>query len=265
MSDDQTAPTPGADEPTVADFLGQTAEQPTPEAPQPEAEQPQPDEPSKGKERLSLRFSELTKARDDARAETEYWRREAERTRHQPQPPSAVPSDGAPDPSQYEHGEYDPRYVQDSIQFGVRQALVEEREQDAKRTAQQTYQSKAQSLAAKLIDSGLEGAVLIGSGGDVPFSQSMVEALAENEQAPVIADYLGRNRKEAERIAALSPMQQGYELAKLEGRLASQAKPSNAPPPVPTVGSRGVASPGQRDDMPIDDWMRLERERSRAR
>jgi hypothetical protein len=80
--------------------------------------------------------------------------------------------------------------------------------------------------------------VLIASGADIPFSQAMIDALAVSEQPAQIAHHLGTNPTEAARIAGLPPQLQGYELAKLESRLASQPKTTAAPAPPSTVGGR---------------------------
>jgi hypothetical protein len=219
-----------------------------PEAAAPEAEVPSepPAQENKGKERLQARFSELTARIREKEEEAAYWRERAESA-----------------PAQDEYG--DNSYSPEAIQAAVQRALAEERQNAAQRDVQNAQAEKARGLQARLIESGLEGAVAIASGADIPFTAAMIDALSVSDQAAQIAHHLGTNTQEAARIAALPPQLQGYELAKLESRLASQPRTTSAPPPPPTVGTRGNPAPGLRDDLPIEDWMRLERERSRGR
>lgn len=261
MSEDLTAPETGAEaivpvsaEETIIQPAGegQAAESEGEEG-QPAGEQ-QPAE-GKGKERLQARFSELTGRIRTTEEERDYWKQQA----------LARPSEAEPEPE--DHGDDGEPVALTPAQFD---ALVErkfqEREQKATRQqAQNASAQKAQGLQAKLYESGLEGAVLIASGANIPFTDAMIDALSVSEQAAQVADHLGRNPAEAARIAALAPQLQGYELAKLEGRLASPPKTTNALEPPSQVGARGVAATGLRDDMPIEDWMRLDAERSAKR
>jgi hypothetical protein len=245
MSEDFTAPETGADETAVVDQV----ETPVVEAEA--AETPPAEEPEKKPDRVAKRFSELSGQRDAARQEADYWRQQALARPAQAEPEA--------DPAQIGENPFSP----DAIQAAVERALTEERRKDADRQAQTAAADKAKSLQAKLYESGLEGAVLIASGADIPFSQAMIDALAVSEQPAQIAHHLGTNPAEAARIAGLPPQLQGYELAKLEGRLASQPKTTGAPPPPSTVGTRGAPSTGLRDDMPIEDWVKTFRAQPR--
>lgn len=203
------------------------AETPAPETPAPEAVE-QPSEDNKGKERLAMRFSELT-ARIKA-AEERAAQAEAALQYNQRQP--------APEPEAPAY-EYDP---QPDITAEVERVLKEREQKAAQEAAQKERLIKAQTLQAKLLESGLEGAVLLATDAKAPVTMEMVEALAVSEQAANIADHLGRNPAEVARIASLPPHLQGYELAKLESRLASQPRTTSALPPPTTVGARALAS-----------------------
>lgn len=234
MSEEYTAPETGAEAPAAAPVEAVAAQpeaQPT-EAPQ-AAEQapPQEDDRAKAKERLSLRFSELTNQRKAAEEaaqraaqEAEYWRQQAIARQHDPEPAYG-----------YDDGT-------DDIDVRIERAVEARLRREAEARAQNAQMEQVQTLRTTLLESGLEGAALIASGADVPFTQAMFDALTVSEQPAVLADFLGRNLAEAARIAAMPPVQQGFELARLETRLASQPRTTNAPPPVPTVGARAAAS-----------------------
>ena len=80
--------------------------------------------------------------------------------------------------------------------------------------------------------------------------------MMEADNADDIAYHLGSHPKEAQRIAALSPLSQIREIGKLEAKLlAEPAKPkapSKAPAPItPLTGVAQVATevPSEQDDM----------------
>lgn len=243
MTEEAAAPQPEA-EPIVAPEQ-QPAAQPeanVQDQPPPEGEQPADQQPveNKGKERLTQRFSELTgRARAaEERAEAAERRAAAIEARQ----PQYQQQEGPPDPSQYEMGEYDPRFVQDAISHGIRATLAEERRQQSAAAAQSQRAMTAQTVSEKLLQSGLEGAVNLVMDTSARVTPEMVDALARSEDAPRLADHLGRNTAEASRIANLPPHLQGYELAKLESRLASLPRTTNAPPPPNPVGGRATAT-----------------------
>lgn len=262
MSEDLTAPETGA-ETTVVVQPDADASQPSGEGQEagaegaegePAGEQQQPE--GKGKERLQARFSELTGRIRTTEEERDYWKQQA----------LTRPTEAEPEPEAQYGEDGDPVALTPAQLDALVERKFQEREQKAtQQQAQNAHAQKAQGLQTKLYESGLEGAVLIASGAPIPFTEAMIDALSVSEQAAQVADHLGRNPGEAARIAALAPQMQGYELAKLEGRLASQPKTTNAPEPPSTVGVRGVAATGLRDDLPIDDWMRIEAERSAKR
>lgn len=219
MSEEITAPETGAETTAVVEeaAVETPVEVQAETPPVVETEEKKPD-------RVAKRFSELSSQRDTARQEAEYWRQQA-LARQEPA-----------------QEEYDDPYSPDAIKAAVRAAIAEERTTLTKQQAQQAQAEKAETLRSKLFESGLEGAVLIASGAEVPFTQEMIDALAVSEQAAQVAHHLGVNPQEAGRIAALPAHLQGYELAKLESRLASLPRTTNALPPPTTVGSRATAS-----------------------
>ena len=98
-------------------------------------------------------------------------------------------------------------------------------------------------------------------------SNSMVDFIADSDMGADVLYHLGKNIKEAQRIAQLSPSKAVRELVKIESELAAKPqKQSKAPPPIsPITSNSGTAhkSPSDNDDM--DTWMRKERDRMRSR
>lgn len=224
MSEENAAPETGAEAPAVVQPVEQAPVVETQAAPEAPATEAPPPQENKAKERLSLRFSELTAQREAAKQEAEFWRQQA------------LARQQEPEPSHYDDG------GDQDITSLVERAVEARLQREAEARAQKAQQETVQTLRTTLLESGLDGAALIASGGDVPFTQAMFDALTVSERPAVIADHLGRNPQEAARIAALSAAQQGVELARLEARLASQPRTTNAPPPPSTVGARALAS-----------------------
>jgi hypothetical protein len=230
MSEEVAAPETGAEAPAAAQPEGQA---PVADAPQaqpdiPEQPQEQPQE-NKARERLNLRFSELTAQRNAAEERAQRAEREAAELRARGQ--------AYDEPQQY-NDPSDPQYIEAVVQ----RAIERDRQQQQQRAAQQTQAQQAQSLRTTLLESGLDGAAVVAMDENFPFTHAMAEALAVSERPAVVADHLGNNPQEAARIAALPPSRQGFELARLEARLASQPRTTNAPPPPSTVGARATAS-----------------------
>lgn len=90
---------------------------------------------------------------------------------------------------------------------------------------------------------------------EVPVSIQMAEAIVVSDKPAEIAYYLGSNRTEAAKIAALPPHMQGYEIAKLEARLSTAPLVSKAPPP-PERAVHGVNATGKKgyDDMSDEEF-----------
>jgi hypothetical protein len=93
-------------------------------------------------------------------------------------------------------------------------------------------------------------------------------AIMQAENGEDIAYYLGKNLKEAQRIASLDPLSQAREIGRLETKLLAEplkAKtPSKAPAPItPLAGKTAVASDEPLDTDDINTWMKKANAKSR--
>ena len=93
---------------------------------------------------------------------------------------------------------------------------------------------------------------------DSPTARSLIEAALATGSAPEVIRHLGKDLTEAERIAAMSPVRMGVELAQLAQRLTKPKTTaiSGAPAPIGGATVRGAAEPtvdlaklAQGDDM----------------
>lgn len=213
----------------------------------PEGEQPKP------KKTAQERIDELTAKRREAEREAEYWRAKALQPAQEARQPQAdaADDDPEPDPSDYEHGELDIRFIQDMTR---REARLEFRREMEAREARQSIVSKRETFfrraAEQFPDGEPEGLARLKALPTLPAAVNDVIFASEN--GPRLADHLGKNPSELDRLSAMPPLLQAYELAKIEQRLTPQAAPktTNAPPPTPQVrgsGGRFQASPDTDD------------------
>lgn len=109
----------------------------------------------------------------------------------------------------------------------------------------------------------------------LPVTRDMALAIQLSDNGAELEYYLGRNRKEAERISRLHPLAQAKELGKLEAKLAdapAPAKTSSAPDPIRPIGGKGSAAkvldttdPRAAAQMSTSEWIAAERKRQIAK
>lgn len=135
---------------------------------------------------------------------------------------------------------------------------------------QQRQQGETQKHAQARISEGWENASERGAGkyddfetivGELKPTSPWSMAVMTAENGDEVAYHLGKNLKEAGRIAALPPMAQIFEIGRLSAKLAAEPPkpktPSRAPAPItPLSGAAPLASdvPSADDDM--KSWMR---------
>ena len=111
---------------------------------------------------------------------------------------------------------------------------------------QQRAQQQQQTLVKKTESMYAEAEKLDGFDREefdsLPLTPVIASALMESDAPAKMMAFMAANPDEVARIAAFSPTKQAAEIGKLEAKL-SAAKPSNAPPPIKPIGSRGSASP----------------------
>lgn len=103
----------------------------------------------------------------------------------------------------------------------------------------------------------------------LPITEFMADAILVSDIGPEIAYHLGKNAKEADRIARLPPIAQAKEIGKLEAQLLADPpqKPSSAPKPIKPVtrasGNNAVDTldPKSLDKLGTSAWIEAERQR----
>ncbi len=231
---------------TIADEAGADAET--------EAEAPKP----KPKKTAQERFDELTREKHEAKREADYWREQAMRTA----PAQAAPqpkADDEPNPADFTYGETDVEYIRAQARHEARKVareeMANEREQSRVQAGIQTFQ---QRVAQQYPDGEPAGIANIRRLPSLP--QGIADPILSSEIGPKLADHLGSNSAELNRLIALPAHLQAYEVGKLEARLTT-AKPqakttTTAPEPIPQVRGTG----GQFKPAPdTDDFAAFEK------
>ena len=193
------------------------------------------------------RIDEVTRARREAERDRDYWREQALANQQPAKPARETAEDAEPDPSDYEHGELDARFIRDHATYHAKRTFREENAQaEAQRQRQgqlATFEAKADAFSEKTPDYY----DVVGSDfGKVArlCTPVMGDAILASEAGPELAYHLAKSPSEARRIAALNPLAQAMELGKLAQRLASPPAPTpktatDAPAPTPQVRGAG--------------------------
>lgn len=131
------------------------------------------------------------------------------------------------------------------------QELQQREEQNRQHARQQEVQTALMSkmeTAAERYDDFAE----VVTDPNTQITTTMVEALAETENAGDIAYFLGKNPDKARVIASLSPLAQAREIGRLDERLGAQQKSVKKPAPV-TAPVRGEGGRFVKDESKMTD------------
>jgi len=226
---------------------------------EPEAEQSKPTEEKKQNPKLEKRFSELTKQREQAKAEAQAERQQREaleaRLRaleQQAAPQQAKNIDEEPQPGQFQDAF---EYAKALAQYSTEKALQERDQQEANRKANEERQKVIQSWSAKLdkVKADLPDYDEIVSTADVVVSDDIRDSILESDVGPRILYHLAEDLEYAQKLAQMPTRKALIEIGKLEKLYEkSEAKPetvvkSKAPAPIrPLKAGSGQA------DIPIN-------------
>lgn len=234
-----------------------------------QVEEPEKPEVSPG---VQKRIDQLTRKRYEEQRRAEQAEQELQQMRErlekleQPKAPATRPT--------LEQFDFDAeQYATALAQYERSQAIADyqkRQQEEAARTQQQQEQVEFQTRREQTIAKGMteytdfEEVVL--RNPEVVITPEMANIVTDSETGHAVAYYLGKNPSESQRIANLNPLAQARELGKIEAGLTQPPpkKPSNAPPPVTPVGSRGsqppIVKPTLDNGEVNPEWVRLRNE-----
>ena len=215
---------------------------------------------------IQKRIGELVREREAARREAEYWRQQAA-VMQQPAPtqPAAAPQPAELKPEDFPtYGDYLGAKAETKAAQRLQSELAQRAEQ-ARRQAEQReraavvaqFQTRAEEARARYEDFDL-----VVADPSTPISQHMAEAIMQSGVGHDVAYYLGRNKQEAARIAALPPLAQAMEIARLEQRVSAPRRVSAAPPPPPVLGGAGAPTRDPASARTYDEYVALRRKQA---
>jgi hypothetical protein len=218
-------------------------------------EKPEGKEEKEPKEKLSKnvekKIGKLTKKASEARAEAEYWRKEA--LKHQTAPAAQSPQaqpletkvpDGKPVPENFEsHAAYEEALVEWKVEQKLSARDQKAKEAEVKTIQQQREETffKDREEFAKTKDDFedvMEGIQ------DIKLSLTVYESVLDaGKQGPELLYALGKEPELLKRICAMPAIQAAREIGKFEAKLSSpslpvaEAKTTKAPKPIKPVGT----------------------------
>lgn len=191
-----------------------------------QAEEPAP----KPKKTAQERIAELTAKQRQAERDAEYWREQA--LAAQPKPaPAPQAQEGKPTSDQFEsYDDYVEALTDWKAAETVSARLAAQQQQSTIQTRVQNFE---QRVAAQFPDGEPEGLSALRRAPSLP--EGVQEVILTSENGPKLADHLGNNPAELRRLSSMTPTMQAFELAKLEAKLSSPSKATNAPAPSPAL------------------------------
>jgi hypothetical protein len=228
----------------------------TPETPKQEATDEQPAKQSS--KRFERRLDRAYRRAAEAEARAKLFEEQLAKLK----PPPAPGDPGAPRLEQFDDIE---KFAAAREKYAAEKAV---KQYEAKQRQQSAQQAQAQLTSAweerseKGLDKYDDFADVV---GELKPTNPVTAAIMQADNGEDIAYHLGKNPKEAMRIAGLQPMQQimaiGYLGAKLASEPPKAKQPSKAPPPpTPVSGARPV--PSETHD-PNDDMKTFIKKRNR--
>ena len=238
--------------------------------------------PDEAVDKVRSRIDELTRYRREAerraeRAEREadQWREQALRTTQQPKATEPEPSAKTLADFEFDETKYQSYLFSEAEKRAVAAAEKRIREQqDQEKTVRRKSEfEKRESDYSKSVEDYIE----VTRNPSVPITSDMAQVIAESEDGPALAYYLGKNVEIAERIAQLSPLAAAREMGRIEAKLAAERERakektvSKAPPPTPKLDAaesgESVKPDSAESDRAMSDaeWVRRRNLQEKAR
>jgi hypothetical protein len=241
----------------AAESVPEAAEQAPATEPEvkPEEKPTEPD-PEKRKEsrRVERKIGKMYQRMAEATARADLLERQLNELK---QPARTATTDGAPKLENYSTiEEYAKAYAEHEKSNAITEFKAKQQE-ETQAQARTRLATEWEQKAAKGSDKYDDYDEVV---GDLKPTTPWAMALMQADNAEEIAYHLGKNIKEAQRIAALDPMSQIREIGRLEARLQLQPQkskaPSTAPDPIKPLTGTSVAESGPSEEQDMATWIK---------
>jgi len=221
-----------------------------------EAETAKPQEERKQNPKLEKRFSEITKQREEARAEAQRERdaRLALEARiaalEKPQAPQPQAVEEEPQPHQFSDAF---EYAKALTDYRVEARLAQEKAAQVEARAQIERQKVYDNWSKKVVAAKAEMPDfddMVQSASDVVIPDHIRDAILESDVGPRVLYHFAENPEVVKSLSAMTPIRALREVGKLEARFEAKAEKtpvarSKAPEPIQPIRANGKA------DVPI--------------
>lgn len=229
---------------------------------------------------LKKRLGRLTRQRQEAKQEAEYWKREALKRQEQSAPkeedlaPQAV--EGGDAEPQEEDFDSHKDYVRAFVKWELRQEKLKEEQKSKEAQAKSAFEKQKQAHIERVQkfkeqtpdfdDVVAEFIEEHGTDGDFRFTSVFEQAIIDSEVGPALLYELTKNPEELKRINSLGFVSAARELGKLEAKLSSNSSKiakqttTKAPaPPTPLGGKseKAVKKSIYDKDLSFEEYERL--------
>lgn len=237
---------PAASEPAQNNVESATTE---PVAEEAQAAEDQPKEaPKPGKNSFDRKIDRLYKSAAEQKARADYLEKQLEELKPRQTTPTG-------EPRIEDFSDID-EFVTAKAEFLAENKLrlaQQAKQQETSRASQQKLVSGWEEKAGRAYDKYDDFDEVV---GDIKPINGMTVAIMQADNAEDVAYYLGKNLKEAHRIASLDPIAQVREIGRLELKLANEPlkvkTPSQAPAPINPLTGKSAASNGE--PLDTDDY-----------
>lgn len=233
---------------------------------------------SKGKKKggYQRRIDKVTKQREEAKRDAEFWRAKALEAKpageQKVEAKSAADTSKEPQADQFEKHE---DYVKALAKWEVKQELQAEKAQQREQTVKAEQKTQLKSHIDRVV--AFEKATpdfkeLMEDIADVRLSPAVNNAIIDSEHGPKLMYEFAKNPAELDRINALSPEAAARAIGRLEAKFDSSAekkveaaaviaekKVTTAPKPITPLNSKAGHSNSIRDELPYDEWVKIRR------
>lgn len=226
------------------------------------------DKKPKKRNRVEKRIKKLSKQKNDARAEAEYWREQA--LKYQQQKPQEkeyetprTDNNGKPDPDDYDSHE---DYIDALTDWKVEKTLSKTKEQERQEKLKEEYQNKQKSFQSKVQEFAQtveDFEDVINDVDDITMSPAVQQSILESDDGPRLMYELAKDPEEYERICSLTPLQAARAIGRIEAKLSKpekaekkETKTTKAPPPVTPVRSKSSSKGSHKspDEMSFEEY-----------
>ena len=218
---------------------------------QPAETEEQEQEKQKQAKGVQKRINELARQRYEAeqRAESERRQRELLEQQIKQQTPKEP---GEPKEDDFET--YD-EYIRALGRWEAKKEYEAQKTEEEKQREAVTRQQKEQEFVRRSVEVKAKYEDFDMVRMNAILSEPMESAIISSELGPEVLYYLGNHVDESYNISQMDPINAARELGRIEAKISLTPKSSNAPKPIPKIGSSDNVELDLSDELSMEEWI----------